>query len=90
MRRGRIEDGGERPQFIELAAIAFQVVAVQHDCDVGQFVLVPGHAARAGLPQFGKQHVAGAQACLDGGVELSSAQQLAGVVFKAVGSRHES
>jgi hypothetical protein len=74
----RIEDRHKGPQFFELAVIAFEIVAVQHDRDVRQFMLVAGYAARTRLPQFGKKHVGRAQARLNGRVELSSAQKGSG------------
>jgi hypothetical protein len=70
-----IEDGGKGPQLIEPAAIAFEIIAAQHDGDVRQFVLVAGYAARTWLLQFGKKHVGRAQARLNGRVELTSAQK---------------
>src|SRR5208283_4067678 len=77
-----VENRRQRPHFVELATIAFEVVAVKNDGDIGQFVLVPRDGTRTRLAKFGKQNVAGVQARLDGGVEFSSAQN-----FSWIGGR---
>jgi hypothetical protein len=54
-------------------------MAVQHNGYVGEFMLVPGHRASHRLAQFRKHNVIRAQASLNWRVELSTAQDLAGL-----------
>jgi hypothetical protein len=75
----RIEDCGQRREFIELATISLPVMAVEHDGYVGKFMLVPGDRAGNRLAQFREHHVIRAQASLNWRVELSTTQDLAGL-----------
>jgi len=61
-----IENRGQRRQFIEPAMIAFKIIPLQDYRHVTQCVLMPGHAARAGLPQFREERRAHVQPSLDG------------------------
>jgi hypothetical protein len=75
----RIEDGSKRREFVEFAAIAFPVMAVQHDGYVGKLMLVPGDRAGNRLAQFREHNVIPAHASLNWRVEFSTAQELAGL-----------
>jgi hypothetical protein len=74
-----IEDRGQRREFVEFAAISFPVMALQHDGYVGEFMFVPGHRTSDRLVQFRKHNVIRAQASLNWRVELSTAQDFAGL-----------
>jgi hypothetical protein len=74
-----IEDCGERAQFFEFPAISLTIVTVKHQRDISEFMLVPGHQARAGLTKFRKHHIARAQASLNRRIELAASQDLAGL-----------
>jgi hypothetical protein len=50
----RIEDGRKRPQLIESAAVPFEIIALQHHPEVGEFMLMPGDVAGRRLSQLGK------------------------------------
>jgi hypothetical protein len=75
----RIEDGSKRREFVEFAAISFPIMAVQHDGYVGKFMFVPGHRASDRLAQFREHNVVRAHASLNWRVELSTAQEFAGL-----------
>lgn len=49
----RIENGGKRPQLIESAAVAFEIIALEHHRDIGEFMLMPGQVAGRWLSQLG-------------------------------------
>jgi hypothetical protein len=68
-----IEDRSERTEFVQSSAISFQVVAMQHDGHVCQFVLVPRHCPRNGLAEFGEHNISRTQARPDWGIEFAAA-----------------
>ena len=73
-----IENRSERTKFIEFALIAFQILAVQHDRYVSQFVLMARHRTRNRLAEFRKHYVCGIQTSPNRRIEFASSQDFAG------------
>ena len=74
-----IENRSERTKFIEFALIAFQILAVQHDRYISQFVLVARHRTRNRLAEFRKHDVCGLQTSPNRRIEFASSQDFAGL-----------
>ena len=55
-----IEHSGEGPEFIQFAAITFEIVSMKHNRYVSKFMLMARHGARHGLAKFREHYVVGA------------------------------
>jgi len=58
----RIKDRGERAETLQPATLAFEVVALEHNRDVGEFVLMMRHRTRYRLAQLRQDCIIGADA----------------------------
>ena len=52
-----IEDRGERMELVQFPPISFQIVAVEHEGYISEFVLVARDRARDRLAEFGQDDV---------------------------------
>ena len=74
-----IENRSKRTKFIEFGLIAFQILAVQHDRYVSQFVLMARHRTRNRLAEFRKHDLCGMQTSPNRRIEFASSQDFAGL-----------
>jgi len=74
-----IKNRSERTEFLQPAAVAFQVVAIEHNRDIGQLVLVTRHRTRDRLAQMRQDDIIGADAGSNWRVKLSSPQDVPGL-----------
>ena len=57
-----VKNCGERPKLIQIATVAFKIIAIQNDSDISKFVLMARHGTCYGLAELGENDVPGAQA----------------------------
>jgi hypothetical protein len=55
-----IEHSGERPEFIQFAAITFEIVSMKHNRYVSKFMLMSRHGARNWLAKFREHYLVSA------------------------------
>jgi hypothetical protein len=70
----RVEDCSEGMEFLQPAAIAFEIVTLKHNRDIGECMLMTRHGTSDGLAEFREDDVLDADGCADRGIELASTQ----------------